>query len=331
MLRGVAAVWVMFWHYCVHYSELTESATSSTPNLHGLIPVSLFFLISGFVILLTLNRTRSPMDFVVSRFSRLFPVYWVAVILTFSVLTFAPVPGRGTTLWQGVANLTMLQPWLRVPYVDGVYWTLSVELSFYAIMLSFFRLGWLRRLELIAFPWMAAECGWRILAQHRSVSWIIEISLLLKFAHLFFAGTVFYRAKTEGWTPLRYAVLAGSIATQFFVHGPVAAAFLAGFFILFSILVAERLSFIAVRPLVFLGAISYSLYLIHQNIGYAILTHSGLPHALGVLVAVTVAISLATALNRYVERPCQQAIRRFYSRPKATELKAVAPGQTDLA
>jgi peptidoglycan/LPS O-acetylase OafA/YrhL len=296
-----------------------------------LIPVSLFFLISGFVILLTLQRTRHSMDFVVSRFSRLFPVYWVAVILTFTVMTLAPVPGRETTLWQAIVNLTMLQPWLRVPYVDGVYWTLSVELSFYAMMLLLFRLDWLRRLELIAFPWMAAECGWHILAQYRSVSWIIEISLLLKFAHLFIAGMVFYRAKTGGWTPLRGLVLLVSLATQFFVHGPVSAAFLAAFFVAFAALAADRLSFIAVRPLVFLGSISYSLYLIHQNIGYAILAHSGLPHFWGVAVAVLVVVSLATALTYLIERPCQQAIRRLYTRPSDSTPRIVPRAQGDLA
>jgi peptidoglycan/LPS O-acetylase OafA/YrhL len=137
--------------------------------------------------------------------------------------------------------------------------------------------------------------------------------------------------RTEGWTALRVCVLVASLATQAFVHGFVAAGFLSGFFLVFSALAADRLAFIAVRPLVFLGTISYSLYLVHQNLGYAILTHSGLPHLAGAAVAILVAISLATALTLLVERPCQLAIRRLYSRPSAVSAGAVTAAQTDAA
>jgi peptidoglycan/LPS O-acetylase OafA/YrhL len=48
----------------------------------GYLGVNLFFVISGFVIFMTLDRTLVPLDFVISRTSRLFPAYWAAIIIT---------------------------------------------------------------------------------------------------------------------------------------------------------------------------------------------------------------------------------------------------------
>src|SRR5689334_5092656 len=80
-LRGIAVLGVMFFHYTTLYM----SAYDPTPTLfdfcfgqHG---IHLFFIISGFVIYMTLEKS-SPMDFIVSRFSRLYPAYWAGILLT---------------------------------------------------------------------------------------------------------------------------------------------------------------------------------------------------------------------------------------------------------
>ena len=65
-LRGLAALAVVAFHYTTLYGELYGH--SGPPPLSfgfGNYGVHLFFLISGFVIFMTLERTRSAMDFVV--------------------------------------------------------------------------------------------------------------------------------------------------------------------------------------------------------------------------------------------------------------------------
>ena len=147
-LRGVAAMSVLFFHYTTRYHELfghTDRVYCSFPL--GSCGVNLFFMISGFVILMTLDRCKRPLDFVFARFSRLYPVYWVAVIFTFAVVSICGLPGREYSLATLVANLTMFHGLFRFADVDSVYWTLVCELCFYGLIWGIFTLGLRRQLE----------------------------------------------------------------------------------------------------------------------------------------------------------------------------------------
>jgi len=117
--RGIAVALVFLVHYVSLFSRwLTpgsaQLALAEALRSIGLIGVDFFFAISGFVIFMTLDRTRAPMDFIVSRFSRLFPVYWASVLLTAIVLAVADIPGFRVTLRQALANLTMLHGFFRI-------------------------------------------------------------------------------------------------------------------------------------------------------------------------------------------------------------------------
>ena len=73
-LRGIAAMAVMGFHYTTLYSHETGHLGELPFEVrYGNYGVHLFFMISGFVIFMTLERTRTAKDFIVSRFSRLFP------------------------------------------------------------------------------------------------------------------------------------------------------------------------------------------------------------------------------------------------------------------
>src|SRR5262245_34438087 len=136
-LRGLAALSVVLFHYTTRFAELygpTERMTVAFP--YGFYGVNLFFIISGFVIFMTLERTRRPMDFVVSRFSRLYPAYWTCVAITFAVTHWLGLPYKTVDLLSALANFTMIQGFWGVPHVGGVYWTLEVELLLYAGMFA---------------------------------------------------------------------------------------------------------------------------------------------------------------------------------------------------
>ena len=92
VLRGLAALSVLCYHYTTHYKDLFSPSGPVLFNFAwGNCGVQIFFIISGFVILMTLEKTQRPMDFIVSRFSRLYPCYWAAVILTFIAVKLFPV------------------------------------------------------------------------------------------------------------------------------------------------------------------------------------------------------------------------------------------------
>src|SRR5690606_9565948 len=91
-------------------------------------------VISGFVILLSAEG-RTVGQFVSARAARLFPAYWAGIALTTLLLVIiAPHIGRTVSVPQFLANLTMVQTAFGVGHIDGVYWTLWIELLFYVMI-----------------------------------------------------------------------------------------------------------------------------------------------------------------------------------------------------
>jgi peptidoglycan/LPS O-acetylase OafA/YrhL len=89
-LRGLAALSVVLYHYTYMYNQFFGHRTKPLATFsRGMFGVDLFFIISGFVILMTVSRADNVLDFVVSRLSRIYPVYWVAIAFTFITLTIS--------------------------------------------------------------------------------------------------------------------------------------------------------------------------------------------------------------------------------------------------
>jgi len=133
-LRGVAVTAVLLYHYLYQFDakyghdfEIPELISLGKTGVH------LFFMISGYVIFWTISRRSHPLDFVFSRFSRLYPAYWVAVLFTFTWVALVGPEDRAVDVFTLLANITMLHEYLGFRHVDGVYWTLSVELHFYLL------------------------------------------------------------------------------------------------------------------------------------------------------------------------------------------------------
>ena len=101
-IRGIAALMVVLYHYTTWYVQ--SVGFSSTAPLfefwQGRLGVYLFFIVSGFVIFLTLEKCDNIKSFIVSRVARLYPAYWVCVIITFSLLYLTPILGREVSVYQ---------------------------------------------------------------------------------------------------------------------------------------------------------------------------------------------------------------------------------------
>jgi peptidoglycan/LPS O-acetylase OafA/YrhL len=314
-LRGIAATMVMWFHYTVQYQEFfgpPQVMQFALPS--GRYGVQLFFVISGFVIFLTLSHSRSLWDFAANRLSRLYPTYWACLAITFVIMHSFPLPGFEVTLRQAVVNLTMLQYWLFTPDLDPVYWTLSVELAFYGCVSVLFLVGWLTRVERWVAVWLGMEFIVRgaDMANLFHVSPMIRTALLLEHGHFFFAGVLFYRMKDDGFSLVRWLLLAACIGAAWFVRDVAHAASLIVASVLFVGFIIGRLGWIIVPPLIFLGNISYPLYLLHQNIGYVLISRmkqAGFTAHLWLLVPVVVSLLLATAVNRMIEKPSRRWLR----------------------
>ena len=326
VFRGIAALWVVLFHFVLRYQEM-GMAPGPAPDFavaaaravggvfahFGLLPVFWFFAISGFVIVWTLERCRTWRDFAVSRVARLYPVYWVALTLTFLAGGLWPLPGQAYSAKQFLWNLTMFQEFAKVDHIDGVYWSLTVELLFYFGMATIFATGLMGRLRAICLLWAAACVANHALASMGiDVFWIVQKYGLLRQGHFLIAGIMFYEI-WRGRPPVLPHAILGLCLVSIGLAYPVAdAAMCAVFFAAFWLAIKGHLRAIAVRPLLWLGSISYALYVCHQMLGYRLmrsLESLGVPRLGAILLALVFVLGLAAALTRWVDRPVRPAIR----------------------
>jgi len=319
-LRGIAALSVALFHYTTHY-EYGQSEKLWFYFPYGIYGINLFFLISGFVIFLTLQRVNKGLDFVVARFSRLYPAYWTAGAITFLVVLLAGLPGREVSLKDALVNITMLEYWFHVAYVDGSYWTLSYELAFYLIMLIFFLTRLLNRIEIIAVIWLSIIVIINVIERYYGIDLpeVIKVTFLLNFGNLFIAGIMFYKIKNKRSSLLTHIIIASCLLIdplfyRMFRHIP-EAIIISGFFIIFYLFAYDKLSIIIKKPLLFLGAVSYPLYLIHGNVGFVIMRNlyrTNLNPQVIILITVAIVVIMAWVIHITVENPLMKTIRSKY-------------------
>jgi len=332
-LRGLAALAVVMFHYTTRYEELYGHSSGVIGVPWGHYGVQLFFAISGFVIFLTLDRCRSLADFAVSRFSRLFPAYWAAIFLTILVVTVGGMDDLARTPAEIFVNLSMLQGYLDVRQVDGVYWTLSVELIFYGAAGALWRLGLMRRIEPILIGWISLRWVWTFAPDLAGVepSWLLGSLLLQQHIAFFAIGIIAYRLRSGACSAARGALMmAAALATIGACDGlePLLVGIISAAAV--TIVALARAPLLSARPLVQLGAVSYSLYLLHQHIGFTLiggLEAAGVPAAAAIAITLALVIALAALVTFTIEQPALRAIRRRHRARQARAATGVAIAQ----
>jgi peptidoglycan/LPS O-acetylase OafA/YrhL len=319
-LRALAALSVVGFHYTTRYDAAVVHVQPLPIGLpFGHLGVELFFVISGFVILMTVDRARSASDFVFARASRLFPTYWVAVLLTAFALRAVQMPGYQRSLTDIAVNLTMVQEYFGIASIDGAYWSLGVELLFYAWMLLLWRAGMLRR---PAVP-IAVACAVSLAASLSALAGLrwpsaLQTLLMADWGPWFALGTTLYAHHARGMSGRVAIGLIALAVLAIAVRGPLADAGVAvGAGLLVHGAARGRLPLLASRPLVALGRVSYPLYLLHQALGWWVivsLQQAGLGSALSIVIAIALSVGAAFVLHRTIEVPAMAALRDWHRR-----------------
>lgn len=158
LLRGLAALLVVWMHSSEVFRTLLPTdqpgiwayELAETVDF-GRIGVVAFFAISGFVIPSSFDPITSHAGlrrFFIRRFFRLFPAYWLSIPL--GIWSAWYLWDKPVTAQQIFANLSMLPEALGYPPIEGLYWTLQLELSFYAICTLLYLRGWVHRSSVMA-------------------------------------------------------------------------------------------------------------------------------------------------------------------------------------
>ncbi|HEU5471651.1 MAG TPA: acyltransferase, partial [Actinophytocola sp.] len=285
-LRLVAAMSVLAYHYTAIAHVWHRSAAEvfpSQPFAHGWLGVHLFFLISGFVICMS-GWDRGAGSFLLSRAVRLYPAYWLSVVVVAAGLAVFPgLPWRPTT-GDVLVNLTMFHDAAGVPGLADVYWSLWAEVRFY---LLFALLVWwgltYRRVVAFCALWLGATAATEAFLPGDSV---VRIVLTTDYAPLFVAGIGCYLMYRFRPTFASWAIVAASFvlalpgvtrrnqleskAGEVIPDGPVIV-LLAVWFLAIVAVALGWLDWVRGRWLLAGGALTYPLYLLHLDLGGALL------------------------------------------------------------
>lgn len=355
VLRFFSAFCVMAFHLCFYdWANTLNPAADMLAGAaryealasftwFGWVGVQIFFVISGFVISHS-TAGVSPIAFFKGRVLRLYPAVWVCATITFAVWLWSGVQPWSESVAAYVRSITL---WLRGPWVDGVYWSLAVEIVFYAI--AFWMLVLRRVLSITALPWLLT--GWSLFyaAVHFApqaaeavltpfivgkVEWFSGI-LLLKHGSFFAIGIWLWLMSRQAMNPLRYCGLMVAIglsltqivprAADFMVEAnspwegmsfPVwvpVAVWLAGVAIVFA--AARYPERFAVRSLARqavlkrIGLMTYPLFLVHSVVGAALIRV--LVHAgMNAWLALALVIAAMLALAYGISATVEVGIRR---------------------
>ncbi len=324
LLRVVAAGAVMIYHFTTWATLVAYPSWLTDITRYGYLGVELFFFVSGYVIL-TSAKGRAPRRFLASRASRLYPAYLVAMTLT-SVVVLVGERSVHPSLGDWAVNLTMFQAFVGRPHVDGVYWTLTAELVFYAVMALALRLDRdLRAVPALLGAWLAIAV---VLEQTSGAGriWLATVS-----APFFVAGCCLGLLRRSGATPTTVALLTASLLAsirsvaqltretqQSWSHASptVAAVVTLGSFLLVAAVASGRLARLGRPWMAFAGALSYPVYLLHFRIGHVAMDRFGWVDRWLLLVALVVGVVAASAMVHVaVERPVARArlARRAHS------------------
>ncbi|TPK42322.1 MULTISPECIES: acyltransferase [unclassified Mesorhizobium] len=345
-LRGIAAVCVLIAHYTANFWRLRDAVASLIhapvlPELfafpvylrwlHLTVPefdwgafgVALFFLVSGFVIPFSL-RNATWQGFLVGRLFRIIPLYMAGFSIT--ILSVWLVGRYFGVSWPfSVGEIAAhyipgLRELFGMPSIDGIVWTLEIEIKFYLICAL--AITWFQRGSILVFavPAALAACEFYMIRNGFGSTALLPIPFLI----FMFIGVVFHYLRAGALKPEKALFLG------------------AGLFFLFSILLGEAMptlasmawtygfavvvfSFAASFPGLFRSTtignffadISYPLYVIHGVAGYAalrVLLDIGAKAWVSLIIVTVGAIGIAWLLHVSVEVPSHNFGRRLATR-----------------
>ena len=323
-LRGVAAVSVLMFHLWFNADYRSHLRAWCPDWLDGLLMngchgVDIFFVISGFVIAHSIRNMQitagSAANFALRRHIRLDPPYWLCIFTTSALIAIAaarkPEMIHPVTSGQIIANMFYLQGILNMTNIVRVSWTLCLEVQFYFVLLL---IAWVaqrfstkRDVELpILFALTMISLAWK--CYFPGSPWFVGTW------YLFALGIIAYRAfvgRIHHMWIWPFAV--ATFFVGFFRHDGIYGS-LVGPGSAVIILSVGQLGYLgnclSSAFFKYLGAISYSLYLVHFDL-VSILARTGIrmtgtsPFAASVCLVLTAAAAFGAAhvLHVYIERP----------------------------
>ena len=314
VMRGIAAFMVAYFHIARgNRSYLDHDNILFQIGAYGWAGVEIFFVISGFVITYamfhggySINRIHR---FFGKRLIRLEPPYVVSIILVLLltyISTLSPYY-RGKPLnidwWNAIGHLGYVNAFTGAKWLQDVYWTLAIEFEFYIGLALIFPLL-LNKNKIVSHAAIIALL----------VMSFISLEQIHVFAYLSFfcIGITTALYLINRLTRIEYLLfVAAAVIITVYIHGYILTSL--GLATICAIFLVKN----APKPLLWLGKISYSLYLLHIPFGGRIINLSvnfvkaEWQRSVMVFVALGFCLVIAHFFYKLVERPFQKISKRI--------------------
>jgi peptidoglycan/LPS O-acetylase OafA/YrhL len=338
-LRFFAAFWVLLFHLRIHFGS-PQPFLLECFLLAGLLSMTFFFVLSGFILVLSSEGKEPLADFsgyFWRRFARIYPIYLVYLLFFWAFIGFAGNLGDKPILAMvlfGLTDLTLTNAWFPQGFMGGFgrdgSWSLSAEVFFYALfpVILFHARKMSDRMLIVSLRWsiviaaLAPTIG-RYLPAQMAIPETVYYSLPI-FRLPEFSSGVFYAV----WVTRDSKRLPTGRTVIFYMAGLVAFLFLAARFLPsagFDIMLIPALlvliayflrsqenwasRLLSARPLVFLGEISFSIYLVQVfTISLYRLPGHGAGWMGGVFGCLAMTIILAAVGHLLIEKPARRWI-----------------------
>lgn len=353
-IRGIAALIVVIFHIWMlarlvttkenYFYKFMEFINYDVFDL-GKIGVVLFFAVSGFIIPYSLLRYKeNPLKrFAISRFFRLYPAYWLSLLF---VLIFM---SNNSNVLNTLANFTMFQKFIGQDDMLGVYWTLQIELIFYFLCATLFGLKLLqnhRTAYTASYFFMA--CAFLLSVVRFFTEIKLPVALPLALSVMFFGMTwMRYILKEKGsskkmvYTLLLFILIA-LIPTTYLAYNQDYGFEEIWYRYTFSyytalIMFLSMTTFLKInnRLFLYLGKISYSLYLVHLIVADVVIKQGKLDNLvpniyIQMVFVLIVSILLASLVYHLIEKPFIGLGRKMIKKLPKTDHQGLLPKKINV-
>jgi peptidoglycan/LPS O-acetylase OafA/YrhL len=333
ILRLGAALLVVIYHYGFRGGLNGEFLNFSLFETGSWVQyfyfgVQLFFIISGFVILWSAEN-KSWIDFAIARILRLWPAYLICVSITAATFYWTDTQLFETSVFHWLTNLTFFAPAFGQSFMDGVYWTIVLELIFYFWVMAAL---WAKLL-----PRFTHELclGWMIVIVANEFwleSGIASKALLTSHGVWFIIGILMYSMWSRGASAITNILLVTAIALSMIMavieHMGIAGQYGYSVEFLRPMIANSAVIFLAAATIVMgnrlpggriafvLGGLTYPLYLVHQNVGYIMINdlRQSMSDVQAVGLVVVAMLVLSTVIFLFWERPVGRLLKHFVTK-----------------
>ena len=320
VIRGFSALLIVLYHYTTQYDiSIGHIVPYAFKVPWGCHAVYTFFLLSGFLTLYSYNEKNAALVFLKKRFLRLYPMFWVCMVVT-TVYMFFLLPDRVPFLKQFIFNITMVPSFFGFNAVDGVYWTLAKELMFYFGFAAVILFGGINSKKYLwLWLWLILELFCTFFSQ----GGISSALLISEHLFAFLAGCAVFYLNHSGSSKERCLLVVYILICILLCAKMHSMDIVLVFVVSLCVLVIgsqenSNSKFSCVKslfsPVLFLSEISYVLYLTHQFIGFGLIHKMetrGFTAEAWVLLPIAHAVMLAALLHYGVEIKINHVLKKY--------------------